>query len=282
MESLDLNIDHYSIDDIISLFKISKKLSSEEMKAAKRIVLMSHPDKSRLDSKYFLFFTKAYKILFSIYTHKNKTRETEDCVSRSRNRDDKETEVLIDKTLSRLSSTNKCDRDFTIWFNKYFEDNKEADDIEDNGYGNWLKEEVVQTSGGSRGGPASKNERDNIINNEKAALRAVTVFKEVNEIDEHVAEEIGQTSLISRDTVDYYGSGIFSRNNLCFDDVKHAYTETVIPVTEKDFLDRKKYNSVSQLQNERVSDQSSFRFIQEEEEKNDKNESRTIFNFFSK
>lgn len=280
MESLDLNIDHYSIDDIISLFKISNKLTSQEMKAAKRTVLMSHPDKSRLDSKYFLFFTKAYKILYSIFTHKNKTIETEHCVERTRYRDDKESEVEIDSNLKRLSSSSKCDHDFTIWFNRYFEENKESDDIEDQGYGEWLKEEVQMTSGRSDG-PLSKDKRDDIINREKSALRAVTVYKTVDEIDGHVAEHTGQSSLLSRDTVDYYGSGIFSSNNLCFDDVKHAYTETVIPVTEKDFLDKQKYNSVNQLQNERVSDQRSFRFI-EDDEKNELNECRTIFNFISK
>jgi len=280
MESLDLNIDHYSIDDIISLFKISNKLTSQEMKAAKRTVLMSHPDKSRLDSKYFLFFTKAYKILYSIFTHKNKTIETEHCVERTRYRDDKESEVEIDSNLKRLSSSSKCDHDFTIWFNRYFEENKESDDIEDQGYGEWLKEEVQMTSGRSDG-PVSKDKRDDIINREKSALRAVTVYKTVDEIDGHVAEHTGQSSLLSRDTVDYYGSGIFSSNNLCFDDVKHAYTETVIPVTEKDFLDKQKYNSVNQLQNERVSDQRSFRFI-EDDEKNELNECRTIFNFISK
>ena len=280
MESLDLNIDHYSIDDIISLFKISNKLTSQEMKAAKRTVLMSHPDKSRLDSKYFLFFTKAYKILYSIYTHKNKTIETEHCVERTRIRDDKESEVEIDSNLKRLSSSSKCDHDFTIWFNRYFEENKESDDIEDQGYGEWLKEEV-QLSSGKSDGPVSKDKRDDIINREKSALRAVTVYKTVDEIDGHVAEHTGQSSLLSRDTVDYYGSGIFSSNNLCFDDVKHAYTETVIPVTEKDFLDKQKYNSVNQLQNERVSDQRSFRFI-EDDEKNELNECRTIFNFISK
>lgn len=280
MESLDLNIDHYSIDDIISLFKISNKLTSQEMKAAKRTVLMSHPDKSRLDSKYFLFFTKAYKILYSIFTHKNKTIETEHCVERTRYRDDKESEVEIDSNLKRLSSSSKCDHDFTIWFNKYFEENKESDDIEDQGYGEWLKEEV-QLSSGKSDGPVSKDKRDDIINREKSALRAVTVYKTVDEIDGHVAEHTGHSSLLSRDTVDYYGSGIFSSNNLCFDDVKHAYTETVIPVTEKDFLDKQKYNSVNQLQNERVSDQRSFRFI-EDDEKNELNECRTIFNFISK
>ena len=279
MESLDLNIDHYSIDDIISLFKITNKLSPAEMKAAKRIVLMSHPDKSRLDSKYFLFFKKAYKILFSIYTHKYKSDETEECVSRSRNRDDKETEVSINENLSRLSSRNKCDKDFSVWFNKFFEENKQGDDIEESGYGEWLQQEVDTHANENKEGPISKDKRDDIINQEKVTLRALAVYKDVNEIDGHVAERIGHSSLISRDTVDYYGSGIFSNNNLSFDDVKHAYTETVIPVTEKDFYEKKKYRDINHLQNERGIDQRGYEFLTENQEKD---ETRTIFEFYSK
>lgn len=278
MEDLDLNVDHYSIDDIISLFKITGKLTSAEMKAAKRIVLMSHPDKSKLDSKYFLFFTKAYKILFSIYTHKNKTKETESCVSRSRTLEDDQSKVFIDKNLSRMSTSSKCDRDFTIWFNKYFEENKETDDIDELGYGSWLKEEVKIDP--TSEGPQTRESREDAINKEKSTLRAVTLFNKVNEIDGHVAEHIGQSSLVSREKVDYYGSGIFSSNNLSFDDVKHAYTETVIPVTDKDFHDKKKYSDVNQLKSERFKDQRSFRFMEEEEDK--LFESSTIFNYLSK
>ena len=34
-----------------------------------------HPDKSKLDKSYFIFFSKAYKLLYSIYEfkHKNQT-----------------------------------------------------------------------------------------------------------------------------------------------------------------------------------------------------------------
>ena len=79
--------------------------------------------------------------------------------------------------------------------------------------------------------------------------------------------------------MDYYGSGIFSNNNLSFDDVKHAYTETVIPVTEKDFYEKKKYRDINHLQNERGIDQRGYEFITENQEKD---ETRTIFDFYSK
>ena len=78
--TLDLNIDSYSREDIYKLFGIQTvNLNDEIMREAKKIVLKTHPDKSRLDQKYFLFFSKAYKRLYGIYEFQNKsTKKVED------------------------------------------------------------------------------------------------------------------------------------------------------------------------------------------------------------
>ena len=74
LNSLDLDLDHYSLEDLYHLFNIgSNTLSEDSLKSAKQIVLKMHPDKSRLDSKYFLFFSKAYKRLYGIYEFQNKS-----------------------------------------------------------------------------------------------------------------------------------------------------------------------------------------------------------------
>ena len=59
MEHIDLDIDNYSLDDILNLFKLSHSFTKDDLKQAKKQVLKTHPDKSNLDKKYFLFFTKA-------------------------------------------------------------------------------------------------------------------------------------------------------------------------------------------------------------------------------
>ena len=68
---LDLNIANYSHNDIYTLFGIKEQLLSHEiMKKSKKTVLKTHPDKSRLEPKYFLFF----KIFFYLWCIiKNKT-----------------------------------------------------------------------------------------------------------------------------------------------------------------------------------------------------------------
>ena len=68
MESLDLNIDNYNLPDILALFNLPTLFNETDLKRAKLAVLKTHPDKSQLPKEYFLFFTKAYRIIHQIYT----------------------------------------------------------------------------------------------------------------------------------------------------------------------------------------------------------------------
>jgi len=72
MENVDLNLENYSLEDILQLFHINYNFTKDELLKCKKMVLKTHPDKSKLDSKYFLFFSKAYNIVFKIYEFKNK------------------------------------------------------------------------------------------------------------------------------------------------------------------------------------------------------------------
>ena len=72
MENLDLDINNYNLNDILGLFKLSINIQEDDMKRAKKMVLMTHPDKSGLPPDVFLFYSKAYKILFYIYQLENK------------------------------------------------------------------------------------------------------------------------------------------------------------------------------------------------------------------
>ncbi len=71
MESLDLNIDNYNLPDILALFNLPTLFNEVDLKRAKLAVLKTHPDKSQLPKEYFLFFTKAYRIIYQIYTIRN-------------------------------------------------------------------------------------------------------------------------------------------------------------------------------------------------------------------
>ena len=72
MESLDLNINNYDYDDLLKLFQLNFNFDLNDLKKAKKQVLMMHPDKSGLDQKYFLFFSSAFKLLHSVYEFREK------------------------------------------------------------------------------------------------------------------------------------------------------------------------------------------------------------------
>ena len=133
VENLDLNLDHYSLIDIYNLFNINNNLSEESLKNAKRIVLKMHPDKSNLDSKYFIFFSKAYKKLYHIYEFQNKsTLRKKDSEYRT---EDKDKEIILNNFIKKNHLEDKGN--FNSWFNKEFEKNYK-NDLND-GYSEWLK-----------------------------------------------------------------------------------------------------------------------------------------------
>ena len=72
-DRIDLDIENYSRNDLFNLFGVKNmNLSEDTMKECKKIVLKTHPDKSRLDEKYYIFFANAYNKLKGIYEFQNK------------------------------------------------------------------------------------------------------------------------------------------------------------------------------------------------------------------
>ncbi len=77
MNKVDLNIDNYSYEDILELFHLDYNFDITELKSAKKIVLKTHPDKSKLPKEYFLFYSKAYKMLYYVYEFRLKSKKNE-------------------------------------------------------------------------------------------------------------------------------------------------------------------------------------------------------------
>lgn len=122
---MDLDLDHYELDDLLSLFKLKANFTPEEFKSAKRIVLAVHPDKSGLGSEYFVFFSKAYKLLE--YVHKTKHNVVQTYEPESDN---------VKGTIARQFTESD---NFLKKFNTLFERHYVAPEEERNGHGDWLK-----------------------------------------------------------------------------------------------------------------------------------------------
>lgn len=213
--NIDLDINNYTLHDIITLFKIPLNFNKAELKTCKKFVLKMHPDKSNLDKDYFIFFSKAYKILYSIYEFKNKNyisgpTKYIDIINEN------------DSTAkSKLVQQFTNNDNFLTFFNKAFEENSLVSDFEKGGYGNWLvsDEDIVDDFSN-----VPIHERNKAIESYKE--KQIILREDIKELENtHYAEITGASP-------ENYSSDIFSK--LSYEDIKKAHTETLIPVSSKD------------------------------------------------
>lgn len=236
---LDLNIENYDLLDILTLFKIKDyNFNRDDLKQAKKIVLMTHPDKSKLDKKYFLFFKEAYKILYSIYEFRYKSSEnknkTYEEISYASLENKEKTELL-----KNVKEKHKNAPEFNEWFNKMFEKTNKQ---KENGYGSWLSSnDDIDTR------TTTYSNMNQTFETKKKELKSIIVYKDYSTITH------GENSIYKLDEdIDIpsrYSCDIFSK--LKYDDLKRAHTETVIPVTIEDYNNKKKYNSINEIKNDR-------------------------------
>jgi len=244
-KALDLEIENYELEDILELFKIySTDFTEADLKKSKQIVLKTHPDKSNLPADYFLFFSKAYKKLYSIWefrckSEKNPNNENTEYSEVSLNHSEEEKRELLD-TFFDSNKNLKKSKDFNKWFNKEFEKNKITTEAQEKGYGDWLKSEESQFQDFER--TNESNMADNFAKL-KRDVRAVTLFQEVQDISSYGGRGGQGFSDLSLGAPQKYNSDLFS--SLQYQDLHQAHTETVIPVTEEDYENVPKFGSMN-------------------------------------
>ena len=229
LENLDLNIQNYNLNDLLNLFKLKNNFTEEDLKNAKKIVLKTHPDKSNLDKKYFLFFSSAYKIVFQIYNFKSRVddKNTEYYIE-----EDENNKLLIEKILKKDN--------FNEWFNKEFEKLNIKEN--NNGYEEWLKSEENMDYR-----TTTKNNMERDIYEKKKELRSIVKREEIKSI-----QELQDNNILGLNEVEEYSSDIFS--NFRYEDLKKAHIESVIPVTEEDIDEKNIFNNLEQLNRHRNSE----------------------------
>lgn len=252
--TIDLNIDNYTLNDLYNLFKInSQTLTDDIMKNSKKIVLAMHPDKSRLESKYFLFYSTAYKRLYSVYEFQNKSSKKN--VNLEDHNPD-ENNRLLDSMFQRNDKL-KDTKNFNVWFNAQFEKRK-VGDTNENGYGEWLKSD----EGIYDVGIVSKSNMSQEFEKQKKHIQTLTVYNGVNDSTFGLC---GGTLLGQQDN--YTSEG--------FTDLRQAYVESVIPVTQDDYNNRTKYRNIEELKSERTNDkpldkEQALKQLYEQNQKQDK------------
>ena len=239
-ETLDLNVENYSREELFKLFGVSNiSLTEDVMKECKKLVLKSHPDKCRLDEKYFIFFSKAYNKLKGIYEFQNKMQIKKTADS-SEYYDSNQAEIL--NNVFENKKDLKDPKNFNSWFNSQFDKHK-IEDPNGSGYGSWLKsdEDIIFT------GNVSKTNMNSEMEKRKKQVQSLTVYKGVNDA---YASSFGGSSLMSYDS-NFSSGSLFSNEGMGFTDLRQAYVESVIPVTEDDYNKSQKFNNVEDYKHHR-------------------------------
>jgi hypothetical protein len=245
MDNLDMDISNYNFEDLLDLFHLHADFTGQELKSAKTIVYKVHPDKSGLDKSYFLFFSKAYKMLYKIHKFREgSSKELSDydeytIISKGENTSNRK--ILEQHKEYAEIKTNP--RAFNSWFNELFEKNNEGK--QDDGYGTWLSSEMENVQ-------QAKNptEMAELIEERKKKARdeQLTVYKSFEPIQSTHGD-----NLIKKEGPVHYQSGLFSK--LQFDDLKDAHENSVIPITNEDYKNRKTFRNIDEMNRHRKMDE---------------------------
>lgn len=223
MQSLDLNLNNYTLDEILSLFKLSYGYNLSDLKQAKLMVMKLHPDKSKLPVKFFDFFSDAFKILVNVYAFNCKSNDV-------RNRYNNNDEETIDVNILRFS-TSSADKssDFNKKFNNIFDKCFIQSEEQNFGYGELLSNEVC-----------SEN-----YETKKARLYSeMIIYKEPDECNR-------SHSNISGDKPPNYCSDIGDKMH--YSDLQESFNKSVFQITEAELNKIETFRSVMDLQSFRSS-----------------------------
>jgi hypothetical protein len=244
--TLDLNIDNYSREDLFKLFGLQSNiiLNEDILKEVKKILYKIHPDKSKLDEKYFIFFSQAYQKINDIFLFQNTFQRKENKNS-----------ILLEhekyynednsKTLNTLFENNinlKKPENFNTWFNSQFEKYNTDNNINENGYGNWLSsnEDIIYTPKNLNG-----NQIKNEINKVKKNIQSLTHYKGFDNNNFNATNNC--YSLMEYNNNNYTSNMLFNNGGVGYTDLKQAYNESVIPVCEDDFDKIPKYKNIEEF-----------------------------------
>lgn len=238
----NLNIHLYSLEDLLGLFNLTYDITHEDLKRAKKTVLMTHPDKSKLDSKYFLFYKKAFDIIIRFHDNQNKQRKQVNPQNTIYSTNDDKDSSNTKNVTSIINDMSK--KDFQHKFNDLFEKNmsKKIDTTKNEWFQN--DESTFKTT-------------ENVN-----ASNMGTIFNTIKDKQSGLVRYRGVENLVTKNTnsSNYYDdiedddsyvvSDPFSK--LKFDDLRKVHKDqTVFDVSEKDIHKVQQFSSVDHMMRER-------------------------------
>jgi hypothetical protein len=235
MTEMNLDIQSYSLEELFRLLNIASfRPTKEDMLEAKKRVLKLHPDKSpQLDSRYFLFYKKAYETVLQFYNEQNKQNmeitEENTTYNAGEHAVGASAEAEIKKLATKIDSQQ---------FNRIWEENKMSTQKE---YHNaWFQDKKTEEP--SYKAPKSAKGIHDAFEEIKKKNSALIVHRDYREMGTGGGSRYFEDD---EDPNEYISSDPFGK--LKYDDLRKVHKDhTIFSVGESDFEKVEKYNSVDQ------------------------------------
>ena len=232
----NLNVHMYNLDELLNLFNLNYRFSKEDLLKAKKKVMMTHPDKSNLDAKYFLLYKKAYDIILEFYKNQNKHNDDiydKDYAANEYDNQNSSTTKEMSKQINKIPT-----KQFQQKFNTLFEENMTSKP--DPTVNEWFTSEENMYD---LKDTVNKSNMNQMFEKVKSQQSNLVKYKGVQTLQ--VNGNSGN-SLYDQNNDDYVSTDVFSK--LKFDDLRKVHKDqTVLQVSEKDYQNIPKYNSVDQF-----------------------------------
>jgi len=234
----------YSLQDLLGLFDIGYDISMEDIKRAKKKVLMTHPDKSKLDAKYFLFYKKAFEVVVQFYENQHKHTQSKQNTTQSvyeanqHSKNDESADKQVSSVLNKMSVN-----DFQSKFNKLFDENmtKKIDPTKNEWFTN--NDETFQINE-----KVTNKNMGEVFNRIKDTQSSMVKYRGVENL--YVNSGSGEKIYDDDNNDEYVSTDPFSK--LKFDDLRKVHKDqTVFAVSERDINKVQQYSSVDHFMRER-------------------------------
>jgi len=233
----NLDIRSYSLYELLELFDLEvDNITVDSLKKAKKKVLMTHPDKSKMPKEYFLFYKKAFDVIFRMFENVQKVSqkvEDKDYIAECSDISSKE----FQKSLNKIS-----EKSFQKNFNELFEKHMKKDTNESKN--EWFREEEALYNDSIK----NTSQMGDALNRIKTQQQTLVKYNGVQPLQFSQGNNFYDDE--DDDNTAYISSDPFSK--LKFDDLRKVHKDqTVFSVQESDFQNIPKYNSVGDYERAR-------------------------------
>ena len=239
METHNLDINMYSLKEVLDLYDLDFEMNLEDLKNAKRKLAKIHPDKSKLPEKYFIFYKQAFDIILTFCREQTKVKQEVGFEKReyeTYNSISNESKKQVTQEIKKMNP-----KEFQEKFNKLFDENMSVK--KDTSKYDWFSQEENQYEEQEHINQANMGM---VFEKMKSNQQDIVKYKGVQEINTNV-----NNNLYDDDENDEYViCDPFSK--LKFDDLRKVHKdETIFSVSENDIHKKTLHNSVESLNRER-------------------------------